>query len=156
MQSKLSLKTTRCYFIGYPLNAKGYRFDCPTRGTKIVGTINVKFLENDLGDSTDHSSSDFTLEAPRTTTTIPIVQERVVYQHINDMIVEQPHDDVENLPGENLQENIVENPPSIQQQTDPIRRSQRVRRPAIPDFYETYLGEADYDIGEKEDPMSYS
>ena len=37
----------------------------------------------------------------------------------------------------------------------PIRRSQRERRPALPDDYVVYFGEVDYDIGEVIDPVAF-
>jgi hypothetical protein len=36
-----------------------------------------------------------------------------------------------------------------------LRRSHRVRRSAIPDFYQTYLSADHYDIGKVDDPTSY-
>ena len=38
---------------------------------------------------------------------------------------------------------------------EPVRRSQRERRSAIPDYYETYLSEDLYDIGKVDDPASF-
>ena len=37
----------------------------------------------------------------------------------------------------------------------PLRRSQRERRPALPDDYVVYYGEVDYDIGEVIDPVTF-
>ena len=37
----------------------------------------------------------------------------------------------------------------------PLRRSQRERRPALPDEYVVYFGEVDYDIGEVIDPVTF-
>lgn len=36
--------TTSGYFIGYP---KRYKFYCPNHSTRIVESINVRFIEND-------------------------------------------------------------------------------------------------------------
>jgi hypothetical protein len=36
-----------------------------------------------------------------------------------------------------------------------VRRSQRPRRSAIPDCYETYLSEEMYDVGKVDDPVSF-
>src|SRR5207247_11084227 len=38
---------------------------------------------------------------------------------------------------------------------DPLRRSQRERRSAIPDYFETYISEDMYDIGKAEDTTSF-
>ena len=72
--SKLSPKTTRCYFIGYPTNAKGYRFYCPTRGTRIVEAITAKFLEDDMGESDISASEGTSSDRRHLIVSIPIVQ----------------------------------------------------------------------------------
>ena len=38
---------------------------------------------------------------------------------------------------------------------EPVRRSQRAKRSAIPDYYETYLSEDVYDIGNISDPATF-
>ena len=38
---------------------------------------------------------------------------------------------------------------------EPVRRSQRAKRLAIPDYYETYLSEDVYDIGNISDPATF-
>ncbi len=50
-------------------------------------------------------------------------------------------------------EEIIEEPsqPSVIE-NEPLRRSQRERRSAIPNYYEVYLGE---DIGKVDDPTSF-
>ena len=54
---------------------------------------------------------------------------------------------------------VNENPPEIVElaplQPMPLRRSQRERRPALPDDYVVYSGEVDYDIGEVIDPVTF-
>jgi len=45
--------------------------------------------------------------------------------------------------------------PQPDQENAQVRRSYRVRRSAIPDFYQTYLSEDHYDIGRVDDPASY-
>ncbi|RVW25654.1 Retrovirus-related Pol polyprotein from transposon TNT 1-94 [Vitis vinifera] len=47
---KTDSRTIRCYFIGYPSHSKGYKFYCSTRGTRIVESQVVKFLELDVAD----------------------------------------------------------------------------------------------------------
>ena len=37
----------------------------------------------------------------------------------------------------------------------PLRRSQRIRRPTIPDDYEVYLQEHDFDISDDSDLVTY-
>ena len=43
---KLDPRTTNDYFIGYAVNSKGFRFYCPSNSTRIVESINAKFLED--------------------------------------------------------------------------------------------------------------
>ena len=45
---KTDLRTTKCYFIGYPSHSKGYRFYCLTCGTRVVEPQVAKFLELDV------------------------------------------------------------------------------------------------------------
>ena len=44
-------------------------------------------------------------------------------------------------------------PQPVEQQ--PLRRSTRPRKPALPDCYETYLGEDLYDVGKINDPATF-
>ena len=43
---KLDPRTTSGYFIGYAVNSKRFRFYCPSNSTRIVESINAKFLED--------------------------------------------------------------------------------------------------------------
>jgi len=43
---KLDPKTTSGHFIGYAVNSKGSRFYCPSHSTRIVESMNAKFLED--------------------------------------------------------------------------------------------------------------
>ena len=43
---KLDPRTTSGYFIGYVVNSKGFRFYCPSNNTRIVESINAKYLED--------------------------------------------------------------------------------------------------------------
>jgi len=158
--SKLSPKTTRCYFIGYPTNAKGYRFYCPTRGTRIVEAITAKFLENDMGES-EISSSEWTSSDKRNfIVPIPIVQKQVVYQPV-DRVPEEPQQEALGEMPLQVPEAQVEVPeaqievPEAQVEVPPLRRSQRERRPVNRDDYYTFLGESNFNIGCMPDPENY-
>ena len=52
-EKKLDLRTISGYFIGYVERSKGYRFDCPSHSTRILESINVKFLDNDFISGSD-------------------------------------------------------------------------------------------------------
>ena len=45
-ENKLDFRTISGYFIGYPKKFKGYRFYCLSHSTRIVESINAKFIEN--------------------------------------------------------------------------------------------------------------
>ena len=55
---KTDLRTTRCYFIGYPSHSKGYKFYCSTCGTRIVESQVAKFLKLDVADSIPSQSDE--------------------------------------------------------------------------------------------------
>jgi hypothetical protein len=48
---KLDPRTTSGHFIGYAVNSKGFRFYCPSNNTRIVESINAKFLEDEHRES---------------------------------------------------------------------------------------------------------
>ena len=52
-EKKLDPRTISGYFIGYVERSNGYRFYCPSHGTRIVESRNAKFLENDLISGSD-------------------------------------------------------------------------------------------------------
>ena len=90
--SKLCLKTTRNYFIGYRINAKGYRFYYPIRRTKIVETITAKFLKNNLQSSDKSINEGTSSTRDLFIVPIPIVQEIVVLQPIERIAKELQHE----------------------------------------------------------------
>jgi hypothetical protein len=49
---KLDLRITNGHFVGYAVNSKGFRFYCLSHSTRIVESINTKFLED-----SEHSGS---------------------------------------------------------------------------------------------------
>jgi hypothetical protein len=54
-EKKLDPRTISGYFIGYAERSKGYIFYCPSHNTRIVESINAKFLENDLNSESDQT-----------------------------------------------------------------------------------------------------
>jgi hypothetical protein len=76
--------------------------------------------------------------------------------------VEAPHQPVivaqqEEVLHNNEVQNPIEQPLPILEPVvnEPIRRSQRPRRSAIPDCYETYLSEDMYDVRKVDDPILF-
>ena len=62
-ENKLDPRTISGYFVGYVEKSKGFRFYCPYHSLRIVESMNVKFLENNLTSGSDLSS---TREQPST------------------------------------------------------------------------------------------
>ena len=162
-ETKLDPKTSRCFFIGYPDRAKGYRFYCPGRGNKIVESMHAKFLELDVAelaiasDNTDSVMPDVvTLPLPifdnasSSTTQGGFAPNENVAEHLAEDVVEP------------LVENVVD-PPVVAEVAQPaepveqihVRRSARQKRPAITDDFVVYLSEDAYDIGVVVDPKNY-
>lgn len=44
--------------MGYPDYSKGYRFYCTSRGTRIVESRTIKFLETDFADGSNSQSNE--------------------------------------------------------------------------------------------------
>jgi hypothetical protein len=172
-QKKLNDKTVSCHFIGYCDRSKGYRFYYPDRFTKFVETRHAVFLENI--DIIESSQRDINLEEIRAEFPLPIIHQTVP-QSLPSLVVTLSQ--VTTIPAEPVSENQQEQempnvqidepvqldeqeeePPQADLQPDQenaqLRRSHRVRRSTIPDFYQTYLSEDHYDIGKVDDPTSY-
>ena len=151
--SKLDSRTTRCYFVSYPEDSKGYRFYNPNGGTRIVESQIANFLEYDVA---EESSCSQTIEDNSTvgdmaslSTPIQIIMETPTH-HIEPVEVRDPV--VETAPNEVHQGSQVQDVAIA----TPVRRSIRERRLAIPPDYLVYIGEKDYDIGSVADPMTYA
>ncbi|RLN41918.1 pol polyprotein [Panicum miliaceum] len=166
---KLDPKTVSCYFIGYPARSKGYRFYCPDRTTKFVETRHVVFMEND-GVSGNLWPRKIDLEEKRVYVASPLitqvnfpVPQVVVAPVVQESVtpVAPPADPVAAPNVEVFQENVVPTNNDEPQQApnepavEPVRRSQRERRSAIPQDYEVYMNEDANDIGKADDPSSY-
>jgi hypothetical protein len=97
----------------------------------------------------------------------------MIHDFVPEVNAPQPHAINIDIPVENLDvqnnepeqedpivENEIQAPEQPQPQpvvipNEPVRRSQRERRSASPDCYETYLSEDLYDVGKVDDPISY-
>jgi hypothetical protein len=156
------------HFIDYPKKSKGFRFYCPDRYTKYVEMRHVIFLEHEMmrGSTVpqeisleekrvyvptpmihelfssvpvqEYISPTFEVGSSSAAPNVnlaPVIQEPEVPNAVNDEEEEQPQNLENNVPN---QENI--------------RRSQRVRKSAIPDDYEIYTSE---EIHMEGDPTLY-
>ncbi|KAF7821924.1 Retrovirus-related Pol polyprotein from transposon TNT 1-94 [Senna tora] len=156
--------------LNYFQHSKGFRFYCPTRGTRIVEPLTAKFLELDVAENsssqpseTPESSKSVSIPLPSLTEAFPpmtVREETVTLPTLDEdpgMLVPeipQHHDLVPDIPQGH------DPVPEISQvhepaQEFPLRRSQRERRPAINADYHVYLGEADYDTGHVVDPATF-
>ncbi|GJT49773.1 reverse transcriptase [Tanacetum coccineum] len=137
---KFDSRTISCYFIGNLERSKGYQFYFPNHTTRIVKTNDAEFLENGKISGSGERSIDLNeklMDAPNQELSIPLYMENIT-------IV--PCDEVVDIPVVNAPpHNENQNPPIIQQ---PLRRSERTRRPVVHDDFITYLNEDDYDLGE--------
>jgi hypothetical protein len=168
---KLDPKTVSCHFIGYPERSKGYRFYCPDRHTKFVETRHAEFLEDDLIRGSK-AAQEISLEEKRVHAPTPMFQEPYFVLPIaatptvvSDTVAPAPvvspsvptiDENVEPVfqdPLEPLVEHQEEQQlPHIAPNNETFRRSQRVRRSAIPEDYEVYETE-EYHM--EDDPTTY-
>jgi hypothetical protein len=157
-----------CHFIGYPEKSKGFCFYCPDRHTKYVETRYAIFLEDEMmrGSTVPQEIS---LEEKRVYVPTPMIHELIpsvpvqecisptfevgsssVAPNVNGAPAIQEHEvpntviDEEEEQPQNLENNVPNQ--------ENIRRSQRVRKSAIPDDYEIYTSE---EIHMEGDPTSY-
>ncbi|RVW51318.1 Retrovirus-related Pol polyprotein from transposon TNT 1-94 [Vitis vinifera] len=139
---KTDLRTTRCYFIGYPSHSKGYKFYCSTCGTRIVESQVAKFLELDVVDSIPSQSNErvISLRLPVSDANLDV---GAFDYGIQQGVAAVNFPTVEISP-------IVDEIPPVE-----MRRSQRTRRPALSNDYYVYLGEGEYDIREEVDLTAY-
>ena len=77
-ERKLDPRTTSGFFIGYPLASKGFRFYCPGHHTRIVESLNAKFLEDHIDSSSSQSSESLSTQSSVDPIILPIMQERII------------------------------------------------------------------------------
>jgi hypothetical protein len=156
------------HFIGYPKKSKGFRFYCPGSHTKYVEMRHAIFLEDEMmrGSTVPREIS---LEEKQVYVPTPMIHELIpsvpVQEYISPIfevgsssaapnvngapVIQEPEvpnaviDEEEEQP-QNLENNVPNQ--------ENIRRSQRVRKSAIPDDYEIYTSE---EIHMEGDPTLY-
>jgi len=145
-EKKLDYKTISGYFIGYAERSKGYHFYCPSRSMLIVEARNAKFLE-DRNISGSQQPQKIIFEEERE----PVVADQTVNpQPVNqDGLMEGQLAD--NEPPTN---DLIPIKTDVQTTT---LRSERARKSSIDtSIYESFLLESDFNIGIKEDPVTFS
>ncbi|KAM2151370.1 hypothetical protein ACFX1R_045823 [Malus domestica] len=162
-ERKLDPKTMSCYFVGYPQGTKGYKFYCPNHSMRFVKTGKMKFIEEGsveaanneivfeeqtqevITDSLRHiaPSEDNRLDLGHLT---PITDNGVheTQMNANNNIV---NDQEVAIQMQNQAEEVI-----LNQVAPELRRSTRLRKPAILEDFVVYLNEADINIGE---PSTY-
>jgi hypothetical protein len=155
---KLDPKTVSCHFIGYPKKSKGFCFYCLNRYTKFIETRHAVILEDEMmRGSTVARKID--LEEKRVCVPTPMTQEPffelpvLVALTVRDTVVPTPvvsspvvtiNNDEKPVLQEPIQIDVTDEGEQQQPQTEDVpnvkapRRSQKVRRSAIPDDYEVY------------------
>jgi hypothetical protein len=156
-EKKLDPRTISGYFIGYLEKSKGYRFYCPNYFLRIIETRNAKFLENDqISGSTKPQNIVFeesqTLSTMHSSDEWQMIPPPIIY---NDLIEDEPTINVPSVTEPVVSENVAQPPLAVGQEAT-LRRSSRIRKPSIPSDYIVYLQESEFDIGEYDDPITFS
>jgi hypothetical protein len=155
---KLESKTVSCHFIGYPEKSKGFHFYCHI---KFIETRHVVFLEDEMMRGSMVAQK-IVLEEKQVCVPTPMIQEPffelpvLVAPTMRDIVVQTPvvsspvataNDDEKPVPQDLIQTDVTDEEEQQQPKTEDVpnmeapRRSQRVRRSAIPDDYEVYNSE---------------
>jgi hypothetical protein len=151
---KLDPRTTSGYFIGYAVNSKGFRFYCPSHSSRIVESINAKFLEDSEPSGSAYPQM-IEFEEAQELTEAPLPQGRLIVLKENQTDYLEPQSITEqSTHEEQVQIEPTQTLPNAEEVE--LRRSSRISRPAIPSDYVVYLQESDFDIGPKDDPKTFS
>ncbi|GMI64951.1 hypothetical protein HRI_000164400 [Hibiscus trionum] len=137
---------------------------CPSTNTRIVGSRNAKFLENDSISGRDLSRDSILVDQPSTSSERLVIIYNTPQAQLG---VEQPINEVPQPVENTLVDQVVRESPKIIEQPveqhDPqenvgstLRRSARERKSAISSDYFMYLQEFDYNVGDENDPESFS
>jgi hypothetical protein len=147
---KLDPRTTSGHFINYAVNFKGFRFYCPSNNTRIVESMNAKFLE-DLEHSGGAYPQRIELEEAQELTDAPLSKgSLIMFKEIQTDCVEPQSISEQLTHEEQVHNEQVQNEPT---QTPPneekvgLRRSSRIIRPTLSSNYIVYLKESDFDVG---------
>ncbi|KAJ9538813.1 hypothetical protein OSB04_031546 [Centaurea solstitialis] len=175
--SKLDSRSLSAFFIGYSEKSKGFKFYNPGRGQRIFETNKAKFYDeifnedDDMGNSSqipqnldnwmtyhENDLSSIPEDGNIILQPIPIVSTNITEnldQVPDNPFLESSQDQVHVSEAEHVHERVTEQPPEPIHNTEPLRRSTRERRSAIPDDYHVYLTEIEFDLGEDDDPTSF-
>jgi hypothetical protein len=148
--NKLDPRTTSGHFISYAVNSKGFMLYCPSNNTRIVKSMNAKFLE-DL----EHNGSAYPqmieLEEVKELTDASLSKGRLIMLKEIQTDCLGPQSILEQSTHEK-QVHIEPTQPPPNEEEVGLRRSSRIIRLAISSNYIVYLQESDFDVGPKDDP----
>ncbi|KAH9669477.1 Integrase catalytic domain-containing protein [Citrus sinensis] len=141
---KLDPKTISGFFIGYCIGSRGSRFYYPSHTTGIIESDRAIYFDD------DHNGGS---SEPRRLT---LREERVVLPILSfpTSAMGLSHIDVSSVDPElhhDMEPTTVEDDVTDVQ----LRRSERIRRPAIPDDYVVYLQEHDFDVDSSSDLITF-
>ncbi|KAJ9675422.1 hypothetical protein PVL29_024372 [Vitis rotundifolia] len=145
---KLDPKTISGFFVGYCIGSRGSKFYCPSHTTRIIESDRAVYFEDEVNVDLNF--------VPRE---IPFGEEHVVIpfptSHVPnvDVPIVQPLATNQGEHGDQVEPDILVDGTVIE--GSPLRRSQRVHRPAILDDYMIYLQEHEYDGYDASDPVTY-
>ncbi|KAF2321068.1 hypothetical protein GH714_033480 [Hevea brasiliensis] len=127
---KLDAKSISGFFIGYCTSSRGSRFYCPTHSTRVIESGCAIYFEDEM-DSGSQIPRVVNLRDETVVFPVPLLPSSV------DFNPPKGNDEVQNPIDVNL-EPPTEEPDTVDEVT-PLRRSQRIRRPAISNDYMVLL-----------------
>ncbi|KAF7130380.1 hypothetical protein RHSIM_Rhsim10G0199300 [Rhododendron simsii] len=129
---------------------------CVQEEERIVEARNAKFIEDiDISGS---KSQRIEWEQSLDSITAPENEEKLVVIQENQQDILHEHENGEAPTDQQRPVNTdssTQNPPNVNEVVE-IRKSSRIKKPAISSDYLVYLMESDYDIGPKDDPISFT
>ncbi|KAM2452367.1 hypothetical protein ACFX1W_009696 [Malus domestica] len=169
-ERKLDSRTSSCYFMGYSEKSKGFKFYYPQAQTRIQETHNAVFLEDQGVSDLVHDTFAFE-ESEQLDGSIPMDYNHIsvlprTHTEEDDFEEEMTHEIGAEIQNEhedasctrdislNAQSSHIEGDTCHVSDQLNMRKSSRVKKPAILADY-VYLQEAEFDIGDIDDPVTY-
>ncbi|RVW41067.1 Retrovirus-related Pol polyprotein from transposon TNT 1-94 [Vitis vinifera] len=145
---KLDPKTISGFFVGYCIGSRGSRFYCSSHTTRIIESDRAVYFEDEV--NADPNFMPREIHFGEEHVVIPFPTSHV--PNVDIPIVQQPATN-QGEHGDQVESGLLVDDTVVNE--IPLRRSQRVRRPAISDDYMVYLQEHEYDGYDAFDPVTY-
>ena len=136
---KLDSRSISGFFIGYSAGSRGSRFYCPTHTTRVIESDRAIYFEDDL-DSGSVAPRQIELRDESTYMPVPVLPSLPMTVDPNREIATQ------GIEGEVPTPAVDIEGPDDAGGDIPPRRSQRIRKPTIPDDYMVYIQEFKSDV----------